>query len=116
MNPWLKRIGLIAAALIALEVVAAIGIFLIGPRAVRDILTMLDPSDSTPAVTQSAGGGVERRCATYMGELFCITEGDAPPETPVVGAQSTPAEANEQAPGERCAVYDGQLICVQENI
>lgn len=112
MNRWLKGIGIVAAAAIALEVVAYVGLTLLGPTAFRDMKNILNPtSNPTPAVSEVLEGGAQRRCATYRGELFCINEGRAGEERER-SEESHPVPSMSGNPTRRCAEFQGQSICI----
>lgn len=107
---WLRRIGIVAAAVIALEVIAAVGIFLLGPDAMQKLLAFYAPAgDPTVLVKNELPGGVEEKCSTYRGDVFCIR--DAPAAPAAVDTTSDIAAATTQT---RCAEYQGQTICIQE--
>ncbi len=113
MMKWLKRIGVFAAFLIALEVVAYVGLTLLGPTAFRDMRMVLNPfGDPTPAVSTTLAGGAEQRCSTYRGELFCITDGVAAARSD--GVDRVPAP-NEDTGTRRCAEFEGETICIEED-
>ena len=113
MLTWLKRIGLFAAFLIAVELVAYVGLTLLGPNAFRQIRTVLDPfGDPTPAVATTLDGGGQQRCTTYQGEMFCITEGVAPAS---VQDSAAPSPDRAASVSQRCATYEGATICIEED-
>ncbi len=107
---WLRRIGIVAAAVIALEVIAAVGIFLLGPDAMQKLLAFYAPAgDPTVLVKNELPGGVEEKCSTYRGEVFCIRDAPTTPTT----VDSTPIVADATT-RTRCAEYQGQTICIEE--
>jgi hypothetical protein len=113
MKKWLKGIGIFAAALIALEVIAYVGLTLLGPTAFRDMVEILRPiGDPTPAIATQMDNGAQQKCSTYMGELFCITD-----EAPVpADNDATPGESLTRAEPlgpRRCAEYHGETICIE---
>lgn len=112
MKKWLKRIGIFAAALIALEVIAYVGLTLLGPTAFRDMIDILNPVGvPTQTVATTLEGGAEQKCSTYMGELFCITD-----ETATVAQsndiQREPVARAEPSSARRCSEYEGETICI----
>ena len=111
MIKWLKRIGLFAGFLIALEVVAYVGLTLLGPNAFRQVRTVLNPfGDPTPAVATNLEGGGEQRCATYQGEIYCITEGGSA----MPGQDTEEVVPDTENPGgKRCATFEGETICIE---
>jgi hypothetical protein len=112
MNRWLKGIGIVAVAAIALEIVAYVGLTLLGPTAFRDMRGILNPvSKPSPAFSEVVASGAQRRCATYRGELFCITEGSAGEER-AHNAEPQPAPSMSGNTPRRCAEFQGQSICI----
>jgi hypothetical protein len=111
MARWLKRIGILAAALVALEVVAWVGIALLGPDAVTVMLDFYDPRQEAAAVTTARKkDGSVQKCTTYGGELYCISDA---PETGPLSAPATQAPSHN---GRRCTEYNGDTFCIEENI
>jgi hypothetical protein len=112
MKKWLKGIGIFAAALIALEVIAYVGLTLLGPTAFRDMIEILKPvGEPTPAVATTLESGAEQKCSTYMGELFCITDG-APVVARSNDIQREPVARAAPINARRCAEYEGKTICI----
>lgn len=112
MKKWLKGIGIFAAALIALEVIAYVGLTLLGPTAFRDMIDILNPiGEPTQTVATTLENGAEQKCSTYMGELFCITD-----EAAVVAQNSEslgePVARAAPSSARRCAEYQGETICI----
>lgn len=105
MIGWLRRIGILASVLIAVELVAAVGIALLGPDGLRVIIDFYDPTPEAGAVvTGHLPNGGTTKCSTYRGEVFCIDEADS------TGSQGP--SVSEQ----RCAAFQGQPICIEEEI
>lgn len=108
---WLRRIGIFAAAVIALEVIAAVGIFLLGPDAMQKLLAFYAPAgDPTVLVKNPLPDGAEEKCSTYQGEVFCIR--DAPVATVADTVTTPPSAAGLKE--RRCATYEGHTICLEE--
>lgn len=112
MKKWLKGIGIFAAALIALEVIAYVGLTLLGPTAFSDMIDILNPvGEPTQVVATKLGDGAEQKCSTYMGELFCITDGTTAVAPGSEGQGESVARA-EPGSVRRCAEYAGETICI----
>lgn len=112
MKKWLKGIGIFAAALIALEVIAYVGLTLLGPTAFRDMIDILNPvGEPTPVVATKLGDGAEQKCSTYRGELFCITDG-TPAATTRSEIQGDSVARAAPSSVRRCAEYEGETICI----
>ena len=108
---WLRRIGIIAAVVIALEVIAAVGIFLLGPDAMQKLLAFYAPTgDPTVLIKNQLPDGAQEKCSTYQGEVFCIRDA---PETAVADT-STPLPPTPGLEARRCATYEGHTICLEE--
>jgi hypothetical protein len=113
MKTWLKGIGIVAAVLIALEVVAFVGVTLLGPTAFRDMIEILRPvGEPTEAVATTLDNGVQQKCSTYRGELFCITDGQAE-TTENEDAVARVALSASAGSERRCAEYKGETICLE---
>ena len=111
MMKWLKRIGVFAAALIALEVVAYVGLLFFGPSAIQDIREIWNPPGRpTEVVAQTLDNGAEQKCSTYQGEVFCITDGQSDGTSQV--ARSSGAGTSQGTSERRCADYEGETICL----
>jgi hypothetical protein len=112
MKKWLKGIGIFAAALIALEVIAYVGLTLLGPTAFRDMIDILNPvGEPTQTVATTLDNGAEQKCSTYMGELFCITD-EAPAAAQSNDMQGEQVARAEPGSARRCAEYEGKTICI----
>jgi hypothetical protein len=112
MKKWLKGIGVFAAGLIALEVIAYVGLTLLGPTAFRDMIDILNPvGEPTQVVATKLNDGAEQKCSTYMGELFCITHG-APGVAQNSEIQSDSVARAAPINARRCAEYEGKTICI----
>jgi hypothetical protein len=110
MKTWLKGIGIVAAVLIALEVVAFVGVTLLGPTAFRDMIEILRPvGEPTEVVATTLDHGAEQKCSTYRGELFCITDG----QQGVASGQSSAPVSDPAGKTRRCAQYKGETICLE---
>lgn len=113
MKKWLKGIGIVAALLVALEVVAFVGVTLLGPTAFRDMIEILRPiGEPTEAVATTLDNGAEQRCSTYRGELFCITDGQGEIASTQDGEARVSMGASEPDT-RRCAEFKGETICLE---
>ncbi|TCO73688.1 hypothetical protein [Chromatocurvus halotolerans] len=105
MIAWLRRIGILASAIIAVELVAAVGIALLGPDALRVIIDFYNPTPEAGVVVAGhLPNGGRTKCSIYRGEAFCIDDSDPT------------ASHDPSASARRCAVFHGQPVCIEEEI
>lgn len=112
---------LAAGVIVALELVAWVGIALLGKDAFRTLLDFYDPRPYVGKVTSSArADGSVQRCSTFNGELFCIDDNsrksDAPSQSDTAfegQVAATNAQKNHHAV-EKCATLNGELFCITE--